>query len=137
MRPVRYSQLTSSCGGSAASRKSSMNSATNVTAVMAMVAWMPSRMYRGLGAPGGPVIPRQHVKDGPACACPGKVAHMAISCSMIEKQSDVIKHTVLTWHQQSTVLHSHPLQGNTQPACNHTALQCMRQQRLLLEPGIY
>lgn len=48
MRPVRYSQLTSSCGGSAASRKSSMNSATNVTAVMAMVAWMPSRMYEAL-----------------------------------------------------------------------------------------
>ena len=51
MRPVMYSQLTSSCGGSAASRKSSMNSATNVTTVMANGSVDALQDVRRLGAP--------------------------------------------------------------------------------------
>ena len=43
MRPERYSQLTSSCVGRTAKRKSSMKRAKKVTTVMAIVAYMPSR----------------------------------------------------------------------------------------------
>ena len=43
MRPERYSQLTSSCVGRTAKRKSSMKRAKKVTTVMATVAYIPSR----------------------------------------------------------------------------------------------